>query len=94
MSSSRAFLVCSFSALIGANAQAAFINEFQPNPFGSDPLVTTVEIRGTSGSSFNGTFVSIESDAAGAAINSADTVSGVFDSNGLLTVQINDPRGV
>ncbi len=79
-----------FPVTLAVNAQAALINEFQPNPSGPDPLSTIIEIRGTSGASFNGSILSIESDLAGATIDRATSISGVFDSNGLLTASVPD----
>jgi hypothetical protein len=90
MGNSGKTLVVLFSVTLGANAQAALLNELQPNPSGGDPATTTVEIRGTSGASFSGSFLSIESDFAGATIDRVNPVSGIFDSNGLITATMPD----
>ncbi|MCH2248006.1 MAG: ExeM/NucH family extracellular endonuclease, partial [Crocosphaera sp.] len=77
----------------GGTPTTALISEFQPNPTGSDPSTTTIELSGTPGDSFNGFIVSIESDPGSSNpgdINNFESVSGVFDSNGLLTVSIAD----
>lgn len=66
------------------------ISEFRPNPTGTDPTRTTFELSGTSGDSFEGWIVSIESDLPGGTIDRAAAVSGTFDSNGLLTVDVPD----
>lgn len=68
------------------------INEFQPNPPGSDPAFTTIEFRGTPGADFSGWLFLIDSDGTNVAgaINSFEFVSGIFDSNGLLSVVIQD----
>ncbi|NEO77733.1 endonuclease/exonuclease/phosphatase family protein [Moorena sp. SIO4G3] len=69
------------------------ISEFQPNPIGSDPALTTFELSGTPGESFEGVIVNIESDPGGSNpgdINNFESVSGTFDSNGLLSVSISD----
>lgn len=76
------------------NATGEFlINEFQPNPDGSDPSTVTIELKGAAGASFSGWIVSVESDPGGSNpgdINNFEAVSGTFDSNGLLTVTIDD----
>ncbi|MGK7955334.1 MAG: ExeM/NucH family extracellular endonuclease, partial [Crocosphaera sp.] len=76
----------------GGTATTALISEFQPNPIGADPGSTTIEISGEAGSSFDGVIVSIESDSGSSAgtVDRVASVSGVFDSNGLLTVNIPD----
>ncbi len=69
------------------------ISEFLPNPTGTDPAITTVELSGTPGEAFSGVLVAVESDAGGANpgdINGFEAVSGTFDANGLLTVDIDD----
>lgn len=81
-----------------ANAGAigtVLINEFAPNPDGGDPSTTTVELLGTPGASFSGSLVFIESDPGGSNpgdINNFFSVSGTFDSNGLLAASIGDPE--
>jgi predicted extracellular nuclease len=69
------------------------INEFQPNPTGTDPSTVLLELLGMPGASFSGVLVAIESDAGTANpgdINSFEAISGTFDANGLLTVSISD----
>ncbi|PYE85979.1 ExeM/NucH family extracellular endonuclease [Pseudoroseicyclus aestuarii] len=69
------------------------ISEFQPNPSGSDPATQQVELTGTPGATFSGVLVAIEGDAGGAnpgSINVIETVEGIFDANGILTVTIAD----
>ena len=68
------------------------ISEFQPNPTGSDPANVTFELSGTTGESFSGVIVSIESDSGSSAgtVDRVASVSGTFDANGLLTVDIPD----
>lgn len=93
MIASLAGLVLSASALAGP----VFINEFQPNPAGTDPTTTTIELRGTAGESFSGFLINIDTDGpttstAFGFVNPTGSfaVSGVFDANGLLTVSVAD----
>ncbi|WP_299437124.1 ExeM/NucH family extracellular endonuclease [uncultured Rhodospira sp.] len=71
---------------------SAVINEFMPNPPGGDPSTQTFELLGTAGAAFEGWVVSIESDAGSSAglVDRASQVSGTFDANGLLTVDVPD----
>ncbi len=74
-------------------SSSILISEFQPNPAGADPNPGTIELSGAPGSSFNGVLVSLESDPGGANpgdVNSFETITGVFDANGLLTIPIAD----
>ncbi len=68
------------------------INEIQVNPIGTDPDPMFLEIKGTSGSSFNGHFLSIDCDSGASFgfINDTAPVSGTFDAQGLLTVSVPD----
>jgi len=71
------------------------INEFQPNANGADPDPASFEIKGTPSATFSGVVLFIESDPGGSNpgdINSFESVSGTFDSNGLLVVSIADPE--
>ncbi len=73
-------------------ASAVLISEFQPNPAGADPADVSIELMGTAGASFTGILLSIESDGSTAAgtIDRMSSVSGTFDSNGLLVVSVPD----
>jgi hypothetical protein len=77
---------------IAAGVNAQWINEFQPNPTGLDPSDVDIELRGDAGASFSGWLVSIESDGGSSAgtVDRATAVSGSFDSNGILVVNIPD----
>ncbi len=68
------------------------INEFAANPAGGDPDPQNIELKGTAGTFFSGWLSTIEGDSGAnpGVIDSAAQVSGVFDSNGLLTVEIPD----
>jgi len=68
------------------------ISEFQPNPDGADPSQVPFEISGgTPGESFSGVILSIENDGSSATtVDRLSTISGTFDANGLLTVNIPD----
>lgn len=80
----------------GAQANAAMINEFAPNPTGTDPSANEVELIGTPGDTFSGWLIAVEDDGNNGAVNGSagnpdiDAVSGTFDSNGLLVVTISD----
>ncbi|MEO0340507.1 MAG: Ig-like domain-containing protein, partial [Bacteroidota bacterium] len=72
----------------------ALINEFQPNPSGSEASTDSfeVELIGTPGAMFSGFLLGIESDATSSRgrIDRESEVMGTFDANGLLTVKIID----
>ncbi|MDV7186496.1 T9SS type A sorting domain-containing protein [Lutibacter sp. TH_r2] len=76
--------------LISGASFGQVINEFQSNPPGADPDPGNIEIKGTPAASFSGWILSVEADAAPATIDRASSVSGTFDSNGLLVVSIPD----
>ena len=89
------FRSCLLTVVVTCLASGAFaqglINEFQPNPPGTDPDPGTIEILGVPTTAFSGWVVSIESDAGSPGIvDRASTVSGTFDANGLLTVPLPD----
>ncbi|MEL6206398.1 MAG: choice-of-anchor I family protein, partial [Pseudomonadota bacterium] len=67
------------------------INEFQPNPPGQDPDMQMFELFGTPNATFDGWIITIESDDGNSQlglVDSANLVSGTFDADGLLTVEI------
>jgi len=68
------------------------INEFRPNPAGTDPALTEIELKGPAGTPFAGVLLSIESDVGSGAgtVDRLFNVSGTFDANGLLTVTVDD----
>lgn len=66
------------------------INEFEPNPVGTDPANVSFELKGTPNVSFSGWILSVESDGANGIVDRAASVSGTFDSQGLLVVSIPD----
>ncbi|SIP90317.1 ExeM/NucH family extracellular endonuclease [Marinobacterium stanieri] len=66
------------------------INEFQPNPQGTDPQMAVFELQGEPGTLFTGWITSIEGDNSSATIDSAYQISGTFDEHGLLTVEVPD----
>ncbi|MEK6155255.1 ExeM/NucH family extracellular endonuclease [Flavobacteriaceae bacterium 3-367] len=80
------FLMC-FGPLM---AQSTLISEFEPNPTGADPANVNFELSGTPGTSFSGWILSFENDGASGLVDRATSVSGTFDSNGLLVVSIPD----
>ena len=91
----RAFVSALAVASIAGAASAGdpvWINEFLPNPPGSDPADTFIELRGTPNTSFDGFLVNIDTDGGSATgtLNRQDAISGGFDANGLLVVSIAD----
>ncbi len=74
----------------GAVAQANLINEFQPNPVGTDPSQVSIELSGTPLAAFSGYISSIEMDGAGGTIDRQTAVSGSYDANGLAVVTVDD----
>lgn len=78
---------------VGVSANAVMINEFAPNPPGTDPSPASVELLGTPGASFSGSLVFLESDPGSSNpgdVNNFASVSGTFDSNGILVAMIPD----
>jgi hypothetical protein len=73
-------------------ALAVSINEIQPNPNSADPTEQQIELLGVAGSSFTGVLLSIESDPGGSlgSVDRLSNISGTFDANGLLVVDIAD----
>ena len=69
---------------------ADLISEFEPNPAGTDPNPTPVELSGTPGAAFSGflTFIDTDGGTALGGINSSDAVNGTFDMNGLAVVNL------
>lgn len=91
MKSLKLLSISAVTALAVAS-QAVVINEIQPNPPGSDPTTQSLELKGNVGDSFSGFLLSLESDASSSAglADRISQVSGTFDSNGLITVDIPD----
>jgi len=76
---------------IPAQAPAPFlISEFQPNPDGADPTDVSFEISGSSGESFSGWLIGLESDGFDGTVDRATQVTGTFGGNGLLVVTVPD----
>ena len=69
---------------------ASVINEFEPNPSGTDPSTQDVELLGTPSAPYSGWLLSIEMDGAGGTIDRATEVSGTYDANGLSIETIGD----
>ncbi|MEO0972440.1 MAG: hypothetical protein AAFX85_05035 [Pseudomonadota bacterium] len=88
----REFLTVALAAAaFGATtAHGALINELQPNPAGGDPSEQTIELLGVAGDSFSGSVLTIDSDNAIGTVDRLTNVSGTFDANGLLTVDVSD----
>jgi len=66
------------------------INEFEPNPDGSDPFEQQIEFKGTPGATFTGCFVLIDTDTTSPTFDRATPISVTFDANGLAVISIND----
>ena len=91
----RRVLALSICTLVAVStAQADEINEFLPNPTGSDPATTSIEISGTAGASYSGFLSTIDSDQnSGGFIGTIDrqtAVSGTYDANGLALISVDD----
>ncbi len=73
-------------------AHAVLISEFSPNPPGAiDPSTQTIELSGIAGMDFTGFVLSIGGEFSRfGTVDSAAAVSGTFDQNGLLAVEITD----
>ena len=77
------------AALLATTASADLISEFEPNPAGTDPSTSSVELSGTPFAAFSGflTFIDTDSGQEGA-INSSDAVSGNYDAKGLAVITL------
>lgn len=76
---------------LSGSVNANLINEFEPNPIGTDPATTSVELLGTPNANFSGWILTVDTDFSPAnTIDSANVVSGTYDANGLLTVIVPD----
>lgn len=85
--------ISAIALLLATNAiSAAQINEFRPNPPGSDPAQDSLELLGTPNSLFSGVLLSVESDGGSSQglVDYIKPISGTFDSNGLLVTTIDD----
>ena len=87
----KSYILLSLAVASSASAQIV-INEFRPNPDGTDPAVELVELRALGGeASFNGFLISLEGDAgAGGFVNNSVAVSVVFDVDGYATFNSGD----
>jgi hypothetical protein len=80
-----------FTISISAFSFGQQINEFEPNPAGSDPSNSTFELKGTPSAPFDLWILSLENDSGfNGVIDRAGNVTGNFDANGLATVTIPD----
>ena len=77
--------------LMANRAEAAIISEFEPNPAGLDPEIQSIELSGTAGNSFSGILLGIggESGRIGQ-VDYATEIAGIFDSQGIFSVEIGD----
>lgn len=68
------------------------INEFMPNPAGTDAKFQKIELKGSSGKSFTGWLVSAEGNRGSStgSVIQAEVISGTFNANWLLTVSVPD----
>lgn len=75
---------------LSLTVNAQLISEIEPNPSGTDGSTQNIEIKGTAHTSFTGTLISLESDGANGLVDRLSTITGTFDSNGLLVATIPD----
>jgi hypothetical protein len=67
------------------------ISEFEPNPAGSDPADTTLELAGgTPSSPFDYWVLSLESDGYNGTVDRAANVTGNFDASGMAVITVPD----
>lgn len=70
---------------------ATLLSEFQPNPTGSDPSTTTVELTGDANTSFNLWLLTIDTDFSPSnTVDRASNISGTFNTEGVATVDVPD----
>ena len=86
----KKFYFLLFTFLITVPSFGQILNEFQPNPAGTDPANVSFELKGTPSASFSGWIISVENDGANGLVDRAAAVSGTFDANGLLVVMVPD----
>lgn len=71
--------------------EGPILNEFQPDPPGVDPSLMTFELRGSPHQPFTGFLTAIDGSLnAIGRIQEVQSVSGTFDENGILVVNVND----
>jgi len=86
----KKFYVILFTLLIITVSFGQVINEFEPNPVGTDPTNVSFELKGTPSAAFSGWILTLENDGANGLVDRAASVSGTFDANGLLVVTVPD----
>ena len=88
----KKFYILLFVILLTSLSFGQVISEFEPNPNGGDPAMTSFELNGTPNTGFTGWILSIESDSDGSIglVDRATMVTGAFDANGILVVMIPD----
>jgi len=84
------YLFISFVLISYVSFSQVLINEFEPNPVGADPSSVSIELKGTPNLEFTGYLLSIENDGPDGVIERSREVSGIFDTNGLLVVNVPD----
>jgi len=91
MKNTIAIIAVSGIATVASAGSTASLNELQPNQPGADPSTQNVELMGAAGSMFSGFIYEIDTDfSPGSSVDRIEAVSGTFDSNGLLVVNISD----
>ena len=83
------------SLLMSAPLAADLINEFQPNPFGTDPANQMIELIGTPGAAYSGFLITVDSDGAGGTafigtVDRENAIQGNYDANGFAVITIPD----
>jgi hypothetical protein len=75
---------------MATSVNGQIISEFEPNPDGSDPATTFVEIFGTANAAYDLNLLSLENDGISGVVDRAINVTGSFDANGLAVEGIPD----
>ena len=80
------------ATVFAGGASAHLLNEFEPNPAGTDPSDTTFELLGTPGAPFDLWIPPIENDPGSSlgVVDRAANVAGTYDANGLAVVTTPD----
>lgn len=78
------------AAAAGTAHADILMNEFAPNPDGSDPAIVDFELIGTPGDSFSVVLYELDSDFVSGSVDREIVIDGMFDANGIYNAQIDD----
>ncbi len=86
------YLVFALVLSLPVLAHGDLINEFEPNPSGSDPAQQSVEITGTPNAAFDLWFLAIEGEGTTTPglIDDGANITGTYDANGFASVSFSD----